>query len=55
MRQYELVERVRRYKPDADETLLNKAYIYAMQKHGAQIRASGWMRRPLRWPCCMTQ
>jgi len=32
MRQYELVERVRRYKPDADETLLNKAYIYAMQK-----------------------
>lgn len=41
MRQYELVERVRRYKPNADETLLNKAYIYAMQKHGAQKRASG--------------
>jgi len=40
-RQYELVERVRRYKPNADETLLNKAYIYAMQKHGSQKRASG--------------
>ncbi|MEJ8474178.1 RelA/SpoT family protein [Roseibium algae] len=41
MRQYELVERVTRYNPDADEGLLNKAYVYAMQKHGAQIRASG--------------
>ncbi len=34
MRQYELVERVQRYKPDANEALLNKAYVYAMQKHG---------------------
>jgi guanosine-3',5'-bis(diphosphate) 3'-pyrophosphohydrolase len=41
MRQYELVERVARYKPDVNETLLNKAYVYAMQKHGAQRRASG--------------
>ncbi len=41
MRQYELVERVNRYNPDADEGLLNKAYVYAMQKHGAQTRASG--------------
>ena len=32
MRQYELVERVTRYNPDADEALLNKAYVYAMQK-----------------------
>lgn len=41
MRQYELVERVQRYKPDANEVLLNKAYVYAMQKHGHQKRASG--------------
>jgi guanosine-3',5'-bis(diphosphate) 3'-pyrophosphohydrolase len=41
MRQYELVERVTRYNPNADESLLNKAYVYAMQKHGAQQRANG--------------
>lgn len=41
MRQYELLERVTRYNPDADEGLLNKAYVYAMQKHGSQTRASG--------------
>ncbi|MBX3570121.1 MAG: bifunctional (p)ppGpp synthetase/guanosine-3',5'-bis(diphosphate) 3'-pyrophosphohydrolase [Rhizobiaceae bacterium] len=41
MRQYELVERIQRYKPDVNETLLNKAYVYAMQKHGHQKRASG--------------
>ncbi len=41
MRQYELVERVTRYNPGADENLLNKAYVYAMQKHGSQQRANG--------------
>src|SRR6478736_7761886 len=41
MRQYELVEKVQAYNPHADENLLNKAYVYAMQKHGAQKRASG--------------
>lgn len=41
MRQYELVERVHRYKPDVNEALLNKAYVYAMQKHGSQKRATG--------------
>src|ERR1700680_645219 len=41
MRQYELVEKVTRYNPHADENLLNKAYVYAMQKHGAQQRANG--------------
>lgn len=41
MRQYELVERVTSYKPDANEALLNKAYVYAMKKHGEQRRASG--------------
>lgn len=41
MRQYELLERVTRYNANADENLLNKAYVYAMQKHGAQQRANG--------------
>lgn len=41
MRQYELVEKVQAYNPAADENLLNKAYVYAMQKHGTQKRASG--------------
>src|SRR5579875_2878006 len=41
MRQYELVDRVRRYNPLADEDLLNRAYVFAMKAHGAQKRASG--------------
>jgi GTP diphosphokinase / guanosine-3',5'-bis(diphosphate) 3'-diphosphatase len=41
MRQYELVERVVKYNPEADEDLLNRAYIYAMKAHGTQKRASG--------------
>jgi len=41
MRQYELVERVKRYHPDADEALLDRAYVYAMRAHGQQKRASG--------------
>src|ERR1700710_691001 len=41
MRQFELVERVAAYNPNVDEQLLNKAYVYAMQKHGTQKRASG--------------
>jgi RelA/SpoT family (p)ppGpp synthetase len=41
MRQYDLVERVRRYNPKTDEALLNRAYVYAMKAHGEQTRASG--------------
>jgi GTP diphosphokinase / guanosine-3',5'-bis(diphosphate) 3'-diphosphatase len=41
LRQYELVERVKSYDPDADEALLNRAYVFSMQKHGSQLRASG--------------
>jgi RelA/SpoT family (p)ppGpp synthetase len=41
LRQYELVERVRRYNPGTDEALLNRAYVYAMKAHGTQTRASG--------------
>ena len=41
LRQYELVERVKAYAPDADEALLNRAYVYSVVKHGTQKRASG--------------
>src|ERR671931_154072 len=41
MRQYDLVEKVRSYNPDANEDLLDRAYVYAMKAHGAQTRASG--------------
>jgi guanosine-3',5'-bis(diphosphate) 3'-pyrophosphohydrolase len=41
MRQYDLIERVRRYNPDTNEALLNRAYVYAMKAHGEQRRASG--------------
>ncbi len=41
LRQYELVERVKSYDPGADEDLLNRAYVFSVQKHGSQKRASG--------------
>src|SRR5438105_1157409 len=41
IRQYELVEAVKAYDPDADEDLLNRAYVFAMKAHGTQKRASG--------------
>jgi GTP diphosphokinase / guanosine-3',5'-bis(diphosphate) 3'-diphosphatase len=41
LRQYELVDRVLSYDPEADEALLNRAYVFSMQKHGSQLRASG--------------
>jgi GTP pyrophosphokinase len=41
LRQYELVEKVLDYDPDADEAMLNRAYVYTVQKHGTQKRASG--------------
>jgi guanosine-3',5'-bis(diphosphate) 3'-pyrophosphohydrolase len=57
MRQYELVERVSRYKPDVNEALLNKAYVYAMQKHGHQKRASGdpYFSHPLEVAAILTE
>ncbi len=57
MRQYELVERVQKYKPDANEALLNKAYVYAMQKHGKQTRASGdpYISHPLEVAAILTE
>ncbi|AGH50069.1 MULTISPECIES: RelA/SpoT family protein [Sphingomonadales] len=41
LRQYELVDRVLSYDPNADEALLNRAYVFSMQAHGSQKRASG--------------
>ena len=41
MRQFELVERVKKYNPDSDEELLNRAYVFAMQQHSEQKRDSG--------------
>ena len=41
LRQWELIERVRAYDPTADEAVLDRAYVYAMKMHGAQLRASG--------------
>src|SRR5690348_1495486 len=41
LRQYELVERVKSYDPDANEDLINRAYVYSVKMHGSQQRASG--------------
>ncbi len=41
LRQYELIEKVKAYDPDADEALLNRAYVFSMKAHGSQLRASG--------------
>ena len=41
MRQFELVERVKAYAPDADEDLLNRAYVFGVKAHGNQKRDSG--------------
>ncbi len=41
MRQFELIDRVAAYTPNLDEDILNRAYVYAVQKHGTQRRASG--------------
>jgi len=57
MRQYELVERVAKYDPDADEDLLNRAYVYAMKAHGNQKRASGeaYFNHPLEVAAILTE
>ncbi|WP_341991104.1 bifunctional (p)ppGpp synthetase/guanosine-3',5'-bis(diphosphate) 3'-pyrophosphohydrolase [Azorhizobium sp. AG788] len=57
MRQYELVERVRRYNPQTDEALLDRAYVYAMKAHGTQLRASGdpYFSHPLEVAAILTE
>jgi GTP pyrophosphokinase len=41
IRQFELVEKVRAYNPNADEALLNRAYVFGAKAHATQTRASG--------------
>jgi GTP pyrophosphokinase/guanosine-3',5'-bis(diphosphate) 3'-pyrophosphohydrolase len=41
LRQFQLVERMRAYDPSLDESLVNRAYVYATAKHGSQLRHSG--------------
>jgi len=41
LRQVELVEKVLAYDPDANEDLLNRAYVFSLKAHGSQKRASG--------------
>jgi guanosine-3',5'-bis(diphosphate) 3'-pyrophosphohydrolase len=41
IRQYELVEKIKSYDPDANEDLINRAYVFSMKAHGSQKRASG--------------
>ncbi|MDG3441484.1 RelA/SpoT family protein [Nitrospirillum amazonense] len=57
MRQYELVERVRSYDPNADEDKLNRAYVFSMKAHGSQKRASGdpYFSHPLEVAGLLTQ
>ena len=57
IRQFELVERVKGYDPDADEGALNRAYVYSMKVHGAQKRDSGdpYFSHPLEVAGILTQ
>jgi RelA/SpoT family (p)ppGpp synthetase len=57
MRQYELIDRVKQYNPKTDETLLNRAYVYAMRAHGEQKRASGdpFISHPLEVAAILTE
>src|ERR1700684_4232549 len=56
MRQFELVDRVKQYNPATNEDLLNRAYVYAMQAHGEQKRASGdpYFSHPLQVAAILT-
>ncbi|HYA05394.1 MAG TPA: bifunctional (p)ppGpp synthetase/guanosine-3',5'-bis(diphosphate) 3'-pyrophosphohydrolase, partial [Xanthobacteraceae bacterium] len=55
-RQYELIERVKRYNPTTNEKLLDRAYVYAMRAHGEQKRASGdpYISHPLEVAAILT-
>src|SRR5215467_3215251 len=57
MRQYDLIERVKRYNPNTSEAMLNRAYVYAMKAHGEQRRASGdpYFSHPLEVAAILTK
>lgn len=41
IRQYELVEKLKKHNPNTNEDLVNKAYVFCMKVHGQQLRESG--------------
>ena len=41
LRQYELLDKIKAYDPEADEAMINRAYVFSMKAHGSQKRASG--------------
>ncbi len=57
IRQSELVDLVKAYDADADEGLLNKAYIFSMKAHGDQTRQSGdaYFTHPLAVAAILTE
>ena len=57
VRQYDLIEDVKKYNPAANEDLLNRAYVYAMRAHGEQRRASGdpYISHPLEVAAILTR
>ncbi len=57
IRQAELVDLVRAYDRDADEDILNRAYIFAMKAHGDQTRQSGdpYFSHPLAVAAILTE
>ena len=57
IRQYELVDMVKAYDPQADEDLLNRAYVFAMKAHGGQMRKSGdpYFTHPLAVAAILTE
>src|SRR5581483_2468666 len=56
-RQYELIDRVKKYNPATNEKLLDRAYVYAMRAHGEQKRASGdpYISHPLEVAAILTE
>ncbi|MBI1366233.1 MAG: RelA/SpoT family protein [Alphaproteobacteria bacterium] len=57
IRQYEIVDRVKAYDPNANEDLLNRAYVFAMKAHGGQTRKSGdpYFTHPLAVAAILTE
>jgi guanosine-3',5'-bis(diphosphate) 3'-pyrophosphohydrolase len=57
IRQFELVERVKSYDTATDEDALNRAYVFAMKAHGAQVRESGapYFTHPLEVAAILTR
>jgi len=57
IRQYELIDLIKAYDDNVDEDIVNRAYVYAMKKHGGQKRASGdpYFSHPLEVAAILTE